>query len=134
MGQISGTPKSKKFLPTHSQLTLLDEAASGTFLPDSPFAQLKDLHAKMEQSEMIKLLLQELSLLDKDTVAQNVQQSSVLHENPNISKHSDPPQRPGLPLNPALFYQSVTPFVATQYPKIAFFSGDEGKGEVLYRQ
>ena len=33
-----------------------------------------------------------------------------------------------------MFHQGATPFVATQYPKVTVFSGNMGKGEVLYCQ
>ena len=131
-------------VPNESQLWLLepqDEASGGSVVED-----LKTAFSQMDTSDVLSLL-QELTLLANakskpDRAGAAGSGSTFAKSNPDRvgalgSGSTVKPSGSVVGINPSGMLPSqpgITPLVATQYPKLAFFSGDGTKGEVLYWQ
>ena len=131
-------------VPNESQLWLLepqDEASGGSVVEN-----LKTAFSQMDTSDMLSLL-QELTLLANakskpDRAGAAGLGSTFVKSNPDRvgdvgSGSTVKPSGSVVGINPSGTLPpqpGITPFVATQYPKLAFFSGDGTKGEVLYWQ
>jgi hypothetical protein len=139
-------------IPTRSQLTLLmhDEQSP---LP-SPTDLVKNVFSQLDKASMLSLLMELTHLASSHDLSETREESdsrddtvppmpttplqastySSMPHIPNVSGHPSMSNHP-LPHAPRMPSMINQQQYIHQYPKIAFFSGDEGKnGEVKYSQ